>query len=85
MISVMILINGKPIMGRSATNTLRKRGKKTIYKCDDGASILHDPEDGAVVLAHKLLDRLKIHGERSRRSRREIVRDLAGTDGTANS
>ena len=62
MLTVAILINGNPIMARSAVNTgttdkLDKHEvKRTIYKVDDGSSILHDPDDGAVALAKKLLD-----------------------------
>ena len=56
MISVMILINGNPIMGRSAVNRLKETG---FYIGDDGSKIKHNPEDGAVKLAIKMLKTIK--------------------------
>lgn len=56
MISVMILINGNPIMGRSAVNKIKETGH---YICDDGSKIKHDPDDGAVKLAIKMLKTIK--------------------------
>ena len=56
MISVMILINGKPIMGRSAVNRMKIKGTKNcLYDCDDGTKIVHNPDDGAVRLAIEML------------------------------
>jgi hypothetical protein len=60
MISVVISINGHPITGRSAVNTLRKVDGKSEYRIDDGSIVLHDPADGAVVLAKKLLDTIYV-------------------------
>ena len=62
MITVAILINGNPLMARSATNTGiidKDRGGTTIYRCDTGQDIYHYPSDGAVALAHKLLDTIE--------------------------
>ena len=63
MITVAILINGQPIMARSARNTGFTRpckgDWKTIYNCDDGSQVLHNPEDGAVALAIKMLRTIK--------------------------
>ena len=56
MLTVAILINGEPIMARSAVNRLKEKG---VYICDDGSEIKHDPEDGAVKLAIKLLNTIK--------------------------
>lgn len=57
MITVAILINGNPIMARSAVNKGCKNEKgETRYRCDDGSHIMHKREDGAVKLAKKLLD-----------------------------
>lgn len=57
MITVSILINGRPIFTRSAVCTRRVNDRQeTLYKADDGSCVYHDPEDGAVPLAHKLLD-----------------------------
>ncbi len=59
MITVAILINGNPLMARSATNI--SGGNKGVqkYKVDDGQIIEHRYEDGVVVLAKKLLDTIK--------------------------
>ena len=57
MITVAILINGHPIMARSAVNKgcVDSVGRAR-YSCDDGSHIRHNPNDGAVQLAKKLLD-----------------------------
>ena len=58
MITVAILINGQPIMARSAVN----KGPHKVdqpecnYAVDDGSVIVHAPEDGAVALAIRLLE-----------------------------
>ena len=57
-ISVIISINGNPITGRMATN-VGNVGKDCKYMCDDGVFIIHNPDDGAVKLAIKLLERIK--------------------------
>jgi hypothetical protein len=59
MISVAIMVNGNPIMARSAHRI--GRSKKGVYKyqCDDGQIIEHDPRDGAIPLAIKLLKTIK--------------------------
>lgn len=62
MITVAILINGNPIMARSAVNTgkLKRNGKgETVYRTDCGKNIYHKREDGAVALAHQLLDAIE--------------------------
>jgi hypothetical protein len=47
-------------MARSAVNTAKKGLKgKTVYQVDTGEEVLHDPDDGAVVLAIKLLQTIK--------------------------
>ncbi len=59
MITVAILINGHPLMARSATNTKTKDDEgRTIYKIDDGSFINHDPKDGVLPLAHLMLDKI---------------------------
>ena len=56
MISVAIMINGNPIMARSATNrNIKFDDGNEEYLCDDGTIIHHNPDDGAVKLAIKLL------------------------------
>jgi len=60
MITVAILINGNPIMARSATNTLKETPDGShIYICDTGQQIIHRRADGAVRLAEKLLKTFK--------------------------
>jgi len=60
MLTVAILINGHPLVAKSAVN-LQETNEKglTKYRADDGTIILHDQSDGAVVLSKKLLDLIK--------------------------
>lgn len=66
MLSVVILINGHPIMARSVVN--REKGPilsaDTVcdYDCDDGTVIRHRHGDGAVKLAIKALQTIKEAG-----------------------
>ena len=60
MITVVIYINERPILARSARNTGHtNEANETEYHCDTGAIILHKREDGAVELAKKLLNTVK--------------------------
>ena len=59
MITIAILINGQPLTARSALNTGKTMGTKTIYQVDDGGMVFHDPNDGAVELCKLLLARIK--------------------------
>lgn len=59
MISVAIMINGNPIMARSAVNKGKMIYNKCKYNCDDGSVIYHNPDDGVVELAKLLLDTIK--------------------------
>ena len=65
MITVAILINGQPIMARSAVNSgaILPNGA-VIYDVDDGSQIHHRPSDGAVQLAMKMLETIQ-----------EVIRD----------
>jgi len=57
MITVSILINGKPIFTRSAINNGNINSKgETKYITDGNDPIRHKREDGAVKLAKKMLD-----------------------------
>lgn len=56
MISVVILINGQLVIARSAVNRLPEVG---AYVVDDGTHVKHNPDDGAVALAIKLLETIK--------------------------
>lgn len=59
MITVSVLINGQPIYTRSAVNRGPKASGECRYDVDDGSVIDHMREDGAVALAHKLLDTIE--------------------------
>ncbi len=62
MITVAILINGKPIYARTAVNRSSEdlgKDKVNKYLCDEGTWIKHKPKDGAVALAKKMLDTIK--------------------------
>ena len=56
MIGVYITINGTTIFARTAVNRLKERG---VYVGDDGSEIEHDPDDGAVILAIKMLQTIQ--------------------------
>ena len=62
MISVHICINGIPIVARSAVNRGPVPSGVTRYELDDGTSVLHKPEDGAVVLGIKMLGQIREQG-----------------------
>ena len=60
MLTVCILINGNPLMARSATNTLEEtRSGAHVYLCDTGQKIIHNRSGGVVKLAIKLLKTIK--------------------------
>jgi hypothetical protein len=60
MITVAILINGEPLMARSAVNTGERNDKgETLYKVDSGELIAHARHLGAVPLAQKMLDTIQ--------------------------
>lgn len=56
MITVAIYINGNIVNSRTAINKLEETG---FYLVDDGSKIKHDPKDGAVKLAIKMLKNIK--------------------------
>lgn len=60
MLTVGIFINGNPLVAKNAINQVRRNRKGQVaYKTDSGEIIWHDPEEGAVVLAKKLLDTIR--------------------------
>ena len=59
MFTISILVNTQPVYTRSCRNTMKEREGKTVYLTDTGEEVLHDPGEGAVVLAKKLLDTVK--------------------------
>lgn len=56
MLTVSILINGKPIYTRTVVNRIKEKGG---YVCDDGTLIEHRADDGAIELAIKALKTIK--------------------------
>jgi hypothetical protein len=58
-ITVAILINGHPIMSRSAVNKGERSDGMTRYSVDDGSELFHRREDGAVPLAIEMLKTIK--------------------------
>ena len=60
MISVVILINGYPVMARSAFR-LTDNGEEEFndYQVDTGDVLRHVPKDGAVPLCKAMLDTIK--------------------------
>jgi len=59
-LGVTIHINGQVIYARTAVNSGRADGLGQVrYDVDTGETIWHCKEDGAVVLARKLLDTIK--------------------------
>lgn len=63
MISVSISINGNAIMARSARNVETLDDGRCRYRLDDGTEVVHDPDDGAVKLAKKMLDQIEEPGQ----------------------
>lgn len=62
MITVAILINGEPIMARSAVNKGEQDPEgRTLYEVDDGARLYHRRGDGPVPLAIKMLETIVRH------------------------
>ena len=59
MITVTIFINGSPIYSRSARNLTGKEKGLSKYRCDDGTIIKHQREEGAIILAKRMLDTIE--------------------------
>lgn len=57
MITVTVSINGQPIFTRSAVRVVT--GEPNQYRVDDGTTIEHHYDAGAVELAKKMLDTIK--------------------------
>lgn len=56
MLTVSILINGQPLYTRSCFREKENNNGIYEYRVDDGSVINHKYSDGAIILAHKLLD-----------------------------
>lgn len=60
MITVIISINGLPIASVNAVNQMEQNGKgETRYITTEGNEVWHNPDNGAVELAKKLLDLIR--------------------------
>jgi len=59
MITVTILINGRPILTRSAINREQMPDGRYRYESDDGFELFHHRDDGAVPLAIAMLKTIK--------------------------
>jgi hypothetical protein len=59
MITVSILINGNAIATRSAVNIGEAAYGHHEYKLDDGGTIMHRRDNGAVALAIEMLKSIK--------------------------
>jgi hypothetical protein len=59
LITVAILINGQPIVVKTAVNVGRSKDGAHKYICDGGDIIWHNRDDGAVELARQLLDTIR--------------------------
>lgn len=72
MLTVAILINGNPLVAKNAINQMRQNKKgETAYKTDSGEIVWHNPEHGAVSLAHKLLDTIRNDSESVKNQRQK--------------
>jgi DnaJ-class molecular chaperone len=70
MITVAIFINGNLIMARSAVNKRCADSMgRVCYSVDGGSHIRHNPGDGYVVLAKKMLDSIV----EERQSKKEFI------------
>jgi hypothetical protein len=60
MISIVILINGYPVMARSAFRlTENGEDNENDYQVDTGDVLIHIPSRGAIPLCKALLDTIK--------------------------
>ena len=59
MITVVVYINERPILARSARRVAGGPGTDCEYHVDDGSTIQHHYDAGAVALAKKLLNTIK--------------------------
>lgn len=63
MITVAIMINGKPIHARSAVNVGQAKAPGVWrYEVDDGSELEHHRDDGAIELAIAMLRTIKERG-----------------------
>lgn len=72
--TVAIIINGQPIMARSAHRIKGKNDEVCEYKVDDGTVIKHSPGDGVVLLAKKMLDTIVEGNDNVREKWLELLR-----------
>jgi len=72
MISVAIMINGNPILARSAVRGISDGEGGYNYKLDDGQVIQHKLDDGVIKLAIKMLETIKEQGVRNDKNKKEL-------------
>lgn len=72
MLTVSILINGQPLYTRSCYRETDGKDGINQYRVDDGSVIEHKYDDGAIELAHKLLDTM--HDLRRQQVEKQIER-----------
>lgn len=71
MFTVAILVNGQPILARSAVNQTERNDKgETRYLLDSGHEVWHRRDDGAIALARKLIDTFDTRLDRGRPERK---------------
>lgn len=72
MFTVAILVNGQPILARTAVNQTERNDKgETRYRLDSGYDIWHRRSDGAIGLARKLLETFDTSIDHGRPNRQE--------------
>jgi len=77
MISVVISINGNPILARSTKRIDGETKEVCSYQVDDGSIIKHKPNEGAVILAKKMLDTIDLDFEIEKRKEELIQKILS--------
>jgi len=66
MMTVAIIINNQPLYSRTIKRIVNEDegNRKRCYELDDGTRIWHDPKDGIISLAKKVLDNIEPVGAR---------------------
>jgi len=66
MMTVAILINNEPLYSRTIKRIVNEDDTdgNRCYEVDDGTRIWHDPHDGIITLAKKVLDKIEPVGGR---------------------
>lgn len=61
MLTISVKINDKTVYARSAHRRTKRhaKGKEQAYLTDAGVVVYHDPDDGVIKLAQKILGTIK--------------------------